>query len=156
MKVEDQTLRVRSQRTARHYLGNDAPSLKDADGFVDTGDLVELREGRYYFVGRRDGRINVGGLKVHAEEVEAVLNRHPGVQMSLVRAKKNPVTGAVVIAEVVVSSSVHPDGFDEHVLRKDILRFCHESLESHKVPAVIHFVPVLALAASGKLVRRSD
>ena len=76
--------------------------LADKDGFVDTRDMVELRGDRYYFVGRRDGVINVGGLKVHPEEVEAVINRHPGVQMSLVKARKNPFTGAVVVADVVV------------------------------------------------------
>ncbi len=42
----------------------------DEDGFVDSGDIVELRGDRYYFVGRRGGIINVGGLKVHPEEVE--------------------------------------------------------------------------------------
>jgi len=27
--------------------------------------MVELRDGRYHFVGRRGGIINIGGLKVH-------------------------------------------------------------------------------------------
>ena len=35
--------------------------LKNADGFVDTTDILDLRNERYYFVGRRDGVINVGG-----------------------------------------------------------------------------------------------
>jgi len=74
MKVENGTLKIRSNRAAYRYLGADSPKLKDADGFVDTGDTVELREGRYYFTGRRDGVINVGGFKVHPEEVEAVIN----------------------------------------------------------------------------------
>ena len=51
---------------------------------------------RYYFVGRSGGIINVGGLKVHPEEVEAVINSHPCVRMSLVRSRRNPITGAVV------------------------------------------------------------
>ena len=52
-------------------------ALADEDGFVDTGDMLELRGDRYYFAGRREGIINVGGQKVHPEEVEAVINRHP-------------------------------------------------------------------------------
>jgi acyl-CoA synthetase (AMP-forming)/AMP-acid ligase II len=96
MKVVDGSLRIRSSRTAAHYLGPESPTLLDAEGFVDTGDLLELRGERYYFVGRRGGIINVGGLKVHPEEVEAVINRHPDVRMSLVRARRNPITGAVV------------------------------------------------------------
>ena len=77
MKIEDGSLRIRSTRTARRYLGGERAALADADGFVDTGDMVELRGDRYYFVGRAGGIINVGGLKVHPEEVEAVINRHP-------------------------------------------------------------------------------
>lgn len=154
MKVEEETLRVRSGMAANRYLGIDAPSLKDADGFVDTGDLVELRDGRYYFVGRQDGRINVGGLKVYAEEVETILNRHPAIHMSHVRAKKNPVTGAVVAATVVLRSPLSAGNADEPVLQESILRFCREFLPPHKIPALIQFVPALAIAASGKIVRR--
>ena len=36
--------------------------LHDPDGFVDTGDRVQLRDGRAYFVGRAGGIINVGKL----------------------------------------------------------------------------------------------
>ena len=85
-----------------------APLLFDEDGFVDTGDMIELRDGRYYFVGRRGGVINVGGLKVHPEEVEAVINRHPGVRMSLVKARKNPITGAIVVADIVLNGAPTP------------------------------------------------
>ena len=94
LKVVDATLRVRSSRTAERYLGENPPVLKDREDFVDTGDVLELRDGRYHFQGRCDGVINVGGLKVHPEEVEAVLNRHPQVRLSLVKTKKNPITGA--------------------------------------------------------------
>lgn len=134
MKVEENTLRVRSAMAAQSYLGADAPSLKDPDGFVDTGDLVELRDSRYYFVGRRDGRINVGGLKVYPEEVETILNRHPAVHMSQVRAKKNPVTGAVVAASVVLRSPSGTGHAEERLLRESILRFCREFLPPTKHP----------------------
>src|SRR5262249_9691132 len=60
LRVVDGTLRVRSRRTAERYLGENPPVLKDPDGFIDTGDVLELRDGRYHFQGRRDGVINVG------------------------------------------------------------------------------------------------
>ena len=92
VKVVDGSLRIRSRRAASRYLAEDAPQLADDDGFIDTGDLVERRGDRFYFVGRRGGIINVGGLKVNPEEVEAALNSHAAVRMSLVRARKNPLT----------------------------------------------------------------
>jgi acyl-coenzyme A synthetase/AMP-(fatty) acid ligase len=155
MKVEDGTLRIRSQRTAAQYLGPGAQALNDSQGYVDTGDLVELQEGRYYFRGRKGGVINVGGLKVYPEEVEGVLNAHPGVRMSLVRAKRNPIMGAVVVADVVLEDAAGTEGTatDAETLKNEILEACRHALPAHKVPARLTFVPALALTAAGKLVR---
>src|SRR5207253_357516 len=55
LAVVDGSLRIRSGRTALRYLGAGAPALRDGDGFVDTGDMVERQGDRYHFVGRRDG-----------------------------------------------------------------------------------------------------
>jgi acyl-coenzyme A synthetase/AMP-(fatty) acid ligase len=151
MKVEDGSLRIRSSRTAHGYVGRNAVALADNDGFIDTGDMVELRGERYYFVGRRGGIINVGGLKVHPEEVEAVINRHQGVRMSRVRSRKSPITGAIVVADVVLA-----DGTDQtkaQAIKNDIVADCRQSLAPHKVPAMITFVPSLDVTGAGKLAR---
>ena len=155
MKIEEGSLRIRSARTASRYLGTGAPALKDADGFVDTGDVLDLRDGRYYFAGRRDGVINVGGMKVHPEEIEAVINRHPAVQMSLVRTKRNSITGSIVIADVVLQPNPMPVNDDARTLQNDILSLCREELSSYKIPAVINIRPDLTVAESGKLLRRN-
>jgi len=152
MKVEGHTLRVRSNRTAFRYLGEGSQPLKDAEGFVDTGDVLELRDGRYHFIGRRDGTINVGGFKVHPEEIEVVINRHPEVSMSLVRAKKNPITGTLVVADVVLKTPESVDNGSQ-ALQRDILQFCRGELALYKVPVAINFVPALAVAETGKLIR---
>jgi acyl-coenzyme A synthetase/AMP-(fatty) acid ligase len=154
MKVEQGSLRIRSDRNATQYLNHSGRPLRDPDGFVDTGDMLEQRGDRYHFVGRRDGVINVGGLKVHPEEVEAVINRHPEVRMSLVRTRKNPLTGALVVADVVLKAPTRNSNTDDRALQHDILLLCREALPSHKVPAVINFVPALAVAETGKLIRR--
>lgn len=155
IKIEDGSLRIRSARTAARYLGSSSGRLADDDGFVDTRDLVELRRDRYYFAGRLDGVINVGGIKVHPEEVEAVINRHPSVLMSLVKGRRNPITGAVVTAEVVVRPRsefrIGEPGGD--ALKIDILDACRYSLAPYKVPVAIRFVPSLEVLASGKLAR---
>jgi acyl-coenzyme A synthetase/AMP-(fatty) acid ligase len=93
LRVRDGSLRIRSSRNSQGYLGEGVPQPFDDEGFVDTGDIVELRDGRYHFVGRRGGVINIGGQKVHPEEIEAVINRHPEVQMSRVTARKNRSPG---------------------------------------------------------------
>ena len=154
MKVTDGSLRIRSPRLASRYVGIQQ-SLLDTDGFVDTGDIVERHNGRYYFAGRKDGIINIGGQKVHPEEVEAVINGHPQVRMSLVRPKKSPVTGSIIVADIVLKSG-NEDADPQHAgIREDILRHCREALPRHKIPAFISFVPHLSVAMTGKMIRRN-
>jgi acyl-coenzyme A synthetase/AMP-(fatty) acid ligase len=151
MKVEDGSLRIRSTRTAHAYVGRQAAALTDVEGFVDTGDMVERRGDRYHFVGRRGGIINIGGLKVHPEEIEAVINRHADVRMSRARSRRSPITGAIVVADVILADGDSAGRSDE--IRKAIMADCRASLASHKVPAVIRFVPSLDVTAAGKLAR---
>jgi acyl-coenzyme A synthetase/AMP-(fatty) acid ligase len=153
LAVEDGTLRIRSTRNAASYLGRSANPLAEANGFVDTGDLVELRpDGRYHFMGRRGGVINIGGQKVHPEEVEAVINGHPMVRLSLVRGRRSPITGSIVVADVVLNDQVGDAGRSD-ALKAEIFDACRESLPPHKVPTSIRFVASLDVSPSGKLVR---
>jgi acyl-coenzyme A synthetase/AMP-(fatty) acid ligase len=149
LKIEGGSLQVRSQRTARCYLGGG--ELAGKNGWIDTGDLLERRGSRYYFIGRRGGVINVGGLKVHPEEVEAVINSHPRVLMSRVRPRRSAITGGLVVAEVIAQPRTTV-GRDRD-LEAEILDLCRKALSPYKVPAQIRLVPSLDVAASGKMVR---
>jgi 3-oxoacyl-[acyl-carrier protein] reductase len=81
----------------------------------------------------------VGGLKVNPEEVEAVINRHPQVRMSL--------------AQVVLREEPQADGAEARMgaLRGEILDLCRDRLARHKVPAMIRFVPALRLRRAASL-----
>jgi acyl-coenzyme A synthetase/AMP-(fatty) acid ligase len=151
LKVVNGSLRVKSERTALYYLGHDAPELMDDAGYVDTGDMVELRGDRYFFAGRREGIINIGGQKAHPEEIEAVINQHRDVQMSLVRARKSPITGAIVVADVVPRLSTTLEKAER--LKAEIITLCQRKLERYKVPANIRIVSGLDVGVAGKLVR---
>jgi acyl-coenzyme A synthetase/AMP-(fatty) acid ligase len=151
LSVEDGSVRIRSNRTALGYLGGDGGPLADPDGSVDTGDVVERRGDRYYFLGRRSGIINIGGLKVHPEEVEAAINRHPSVRMSKVRSKHSPITGSLVTADVVLLEEAAGASDCTH----EILQVCRDTLPPHKIPATIRIVPALDVAVTGKLVRHA-
>ena len=149
MKIMDNTLRVRSNRCARRFLGDEAPALTDEEGFVDTGDIVERRGDRCYFMGRRGGVISVGGLKVHPEEVEAALNSIEQVCASRVFARKSPVTGALVCAEVVLRNGCAADADTE----LKILSACRARLGPHFSPVGLRFVADLPITAGGKIAR---
>ena len=116
---------------------------------VDSGDIIEIRNGRCYFVGRRGGIINVGGLKIHPEEVETVINRHRAVRQSRVRARKSPVIGSIVVADLVVEPGI----LDLESVKQEIFGLCKASLAPHKIPAVLSVVPMIEVTASGKVAR---
>ena len=129
--------------------------LAGTDGFVDTGDMIESLEGRCYFRGRRGGIINVGGSKVHPEEVEAVINRHPDVRMSLVSSQRSPITGAIVVANVVLNAGAGrgAGAATPTNTEREILELCRRHLARHKVPVLMRFVPSLNVTGAGKLAR---
>ncbi len=155
LKVTDGMLSVKSDRSAVDYIGGGDYSLRDKSGYVETGDLVELRGDRYYFLGRRNGAVNIGGSRVHPEEVEALLNEDPRVGMSAVTSRKNPFTGAILTADIVLSKIGQETSNKENVpaqLRQILL----EKLEAYKVPATIRIVDELKMSAAGKLERRAS
>jgi len=149
IKIANGSLCIRSPRTAMRYLGDHRP-LADREGFVDTGDTVTRRGERYLFAGRREGVINVGGQKVHPEEVEAVINRHPAVQMARVIGRPNPITGSLVIAELVLRDA-EASAFVR--VRDEVLATCRAELAAHKVPAMLRQRAAIASSAAGKLDR---
>jgi len=121
----------------------------DADGFVDTGDVVEIRGDRVIFLGRANGVINVGGNKVHPERVERVLLEHNQVQFARVYAKSNPIVGALVAADVKAAAHVA----DEAAFKDSVRAFCAGRLEPYETPAFVRVVSELKLSAAGKLER---
>jgi acyl-coenzyme A synthetase/AMP-(fatty) acid ligase len=77
--------------------------------------------------------------------------------MSLVTARKNPITGAIVAAEVVLAlgNVSTADAATVERTKAEILETCRSALPAHKVPASIRIVNSLAVTPSGKLGRRN-
>ena len=153
LNILGQTLRVRSPRTALRYLG-DYPDLRDQCDFVDTSDIISVGSDRCSFLGRASGVINIGGLKVHPEEIESILNGHPRVRFSLVKGRQNPLTGEIVVADVVLDDDrVNTTLPDEGTIEQDLLSYCKSKLPPHKRPVSIRFVGSLPMSPGGKLIR---
>ena len=95
LRVRAGKLYVRNPSVKPQYVGS-VDQFADHEGFVDTGDVVAQRGDRFVFLGRETGIINVGGNKVHPEEVEQILMSHPEVWQAKVSAKRSPITGSLV------------------------------------------------------------
>jgi len=90
-KVVDGILKIRSQSRMLGYLN--APSPFDNQGWYDTHDVVEEKDGHYKIVGRIGDIVNVGGLKFMTSEVEKMALTFPNISLAKAYGKNNPITG---------------------------------------------------------------
>jgi len=139
-----------SPSLATGYL--DKPDLtaeKFVDGWWRSGDLGLMDEDGVIFVkGRTDNQINTGGVKVRAEEIEAILLEHPDIANAGVVGEPDPTWGERIEAHVV---SRDPD-----LTEKALLSFLKDGglLPRRLVPKAVHFHDALPTGATGKLYRR--
>ena len=121
----------------------------DAEGYLDTQDLVRIENARVLFMGRASGAINVGGNKVNPELLESYLRSLDGVTDARIYAKKSSMMGQLVAAEIVLA-----EGTDHKVMRLHIMQSCKKDLESWEIPAFISFTNELKQNAAGKMERK--
>ncbi len=123
-------------------------STAAADGFVSTGDRVELTADRVLFRGRDSGVVNIGGANVWPEEVENLLRDHPDVAEATVTAKSNPMSGNVLIATVVPAP-----GADTADLAKRVRAWVRQNAPTSHVPAMVKLADSIGMSAAGKISR---
>ena len=68
---------------------------------------------------------------------------------AVVFARNNPITGALVVADVVLRDEHAP----EPGLEREILAACRARLPAHMTPARLRFVADLPMTGAGKLAR---
>lgn len=129
-RVVDGRLWIRAESAMLGYLN--APSPFDADGFFDTGDLVEVDGEWMRFLGRNSEIINVGGNKVYPVEVEAVLLAMDNVEDAVVHGEPNAISGQAVVAHLKLRQE---EALPSVKVR--LRRFCLERLAPYKVPTRI-------------------
>ena len=124
---------------------NRASILKN--GWFDTGDLGRLdHDGFLTIVGRDKDVINFAGMKIFAQEVEAVINHFPGVKESFVYGEGHAIYGQLPMAKVVLKNGA---GLAADELKK----FCYRKLAQYKVPKGFETVDIIPKTASGKIKR---
>ena len=146
VKVEDGRLHVRSPYTTASAGGA-------GECWVDTGDRVEVRGDRVYFLGRaEESTINVGGMKAYPSEIEAAIMGHPNVIWAQVYARRAPLVGSLPAARVVLRSRCGDTAQEENALAS----FARASLPEHAVPRTWRFldeIPMMPSLKTGETVR---
>jgi len=139
-------LLVTGDTAALLYFGDDEKTKRTFDGdTVRTGDLFERDEdGFFWYRGRVDDLIKVGGIWVAPAEIEHCLVGHPDVvECAVVGAQQNGLTvpRAYVVARAPLEERAVQD-------------FVRERLSPHKYPREVLFVEELPKTPSGKVDRK--
>ncbi len=132
-KIVDNILWIRSEANMVGYLN--APNPFDEEGWMCTGDHVEIRGEYMRILGRKSEMINVGGQKVFPAEIENILLSAGNISEVTVVAVPHPVMGYVVKAKVSLNE---PE--DRFQLTQRLRTFCMERMAKYKVPVKYEIV----------------
>jgi len=114
-----------------------------------TGDLARyLPDGNIEYLGRVDDQVEVRGVRIEPCEVEAALDKHPGIRESAVVAGTDGHGNTLLIAHVVAAAEPEPT-------TAELRRFLLDWLPTAMVPAVFSVTDALPRTTSGKLDRRA-
>jgi acyl-CoA synthetase (AMP-forming)/AMP-acid ligase II len=147
-RIVDGVFQIKAKSAMLGYLN--APSPFTADGWFNTGDMVEVDGDYVRFLGRKSEIINVGGEKVYPAEVENVLQALNNVAEVTVFGEKHPLTGHIVAACFRLLEPEDPAAF-----RNRVRAFCQGKIERHKIPARILIVGDVQHSSRFKKMRRA-
>lgn len=157
LAVRDETGRLRA--SGRGEVAVASPSLMQGyldqpeataaalrGGWFMTGDLGEIDgDGRLRLVGRLKHEINRAGVKIPAEEIDLLLERHPDVAEACAFGLPDPLFGETVAAAVVGRGAQ----LDAAALR----RWCADRIRADAVPSRLYVLEQLPRTDRGKLNR---
>lgn len=139
---------VRSETTADGYWAEDDRDRMAPDGWVCTGDLGALEpHGRLRLVGRLDGVIKLGGLKIYPAAIESALREHPAVSEAVVHGIRDAERREAVHAVVVPRPGVSVD-------EGELVAHVTDRLSAHHAPTRVVVWRGVPLTRSGKPDRR--
>ncbi len=138
LKIEGGKLAVRSPFTSR-------AAVNQAAEWIDTGDVVEQRGERVFFIGRDiTAMINVGGNKAWPADIEAVLLRHPAMAWARVRAVRSPLVGQLPEADMVFAAGRTPPS------EMELTEFCRGRLPEYAIPRMWNVLDAIPVQGSLK------
>jgi len=126
LKIADKTIYVSGDTLAVGYYCQGAlHPLTGEDGWFNTRDLGQWHGDELVIIGRADNLFISGGENIHCEEIEAVLNQHPDIELAMVIPVADPEFGARPIAAIAGAECVSKQKGDV---------WCKGKLEKFKWP----------------------
>ncbi len=144
-------LRVKGDSTMAYYWNKHEKTKETLFGaWIQTGDkYYQDKDGYFWYCGRSDDMLKVGGIWVSPVEVEATLVRHPVVLEAAVVGKEDTDRLVKPKAFVVLKEP----GKASEELANELKAFVKDKIAPYKYPRWIEFVGELPKTATGKIQR---
>jgi benzoate-CoA ligase len=143
-------LRVKGDSTMAYYWNKHDKTKETLFGpWIQTGDkYYQDEDGYFWYAGRADDMLKVGGIWVSPVEVENTLIKHPAVLEAAVVGKQD--TDRLVKPQAFV---VLKEGGGSPTLADELKTFVKDKIAPYKYPRWIEFVAELPKTATGKIQR---
>ncbi len=146
-KGEGEVLIQSPSMMAGYWDDPDSTRAAFLDGWFRTGDIGQLdKQGALTLVGRIKSEINYAGIKIQAEEIDILLERHPDIIEACAFSLPDVVAGECVAAAVVMAEGVQMDA-------ETIKAWCRARVRAEAVPVHLFALPQLPRNDRGKLQR---
>jgi len=145
-------LLIRGGSIAKYYWRNPEKTTATmlADGWLNTGDTYYRdADGYFFYCGRSDDMLKVGGIWCSPFEIESTLIEHPDVAEVAVVGRADDQGLIKPEAWIVVRDGAQPGA----ELEAGLLRHCKAKMAPYKYPRHFHFVSELPKTATGKIQR---
>lgn len=141
---------VRGPNVMKAYWRNPKATAetKTSDGWLKTGDIAYVREGKWYIVDRKKELIKVRGAQVAPAELEALLLEHP------------QIVDAAVIGVRTVTGDEEPRAYvvardRSEISEGEVIDYVEQRVVKQKrLCGGVAFIDVVPKTAAGKILRR--
>lgn len=141
-------LLVRGPQVFSGYLDNEEETAEVLrDGWLHTGDLVQVRDGFIYMADRRKELIISSGFNIYPSQVEDAVRSMPGVLEVAVVGLPSGSWGEDVVAALVLEAGAS-------VTLADVRAWAEKSIAHYALPRQIVVVQELPRSQIGKVLRR--
>ncbi|KTD11896.1 Polyketide synthase module [Legionella gratiana] len=138
------------EQNAEKFIKNPFCSKPPYEKLYKTGDLVKiLPSGDLLYTGRVDDQVKIGGFRIHLNEIEQRLMKHPNISLAAVVVELGGEHHKMLTAYIVFST-------EEEITHADAIRsFLAQELPPYMLPSKYVMVDELPLTRIGKIDKKS-
>ena len=117
------------------------------DGWFFTGDVGKISKDKLiHLTGRKKYEINRAGIKIHPEDIDLLLERHPSVVEACAFSQPDDIAGEIVGVAVVMDAKSRTE-------ISSVKKWCNERLVNEKIPSRWFVVDNIPKSDRGKVNR---